>query len=79
MADTGTSCPANWMLHEKPVRGCGRKADRDLTCDPVLILVTMNYSIIDNEEELMDEEDRRLIDNAICQTKQCDANTYNTH
>ena len=46
MADTGTSCPANWMLHGEPVRGYGRKVDRDLTCDPVLIPVTMNYSLI---------------------------------
>ena len=34
------------MLHEESERGCGRKADRDPTCDPVLIPVTMNYSII---------------------------------
>ena len=46
MADTGTSCPANWMLHEEPVRGCGRKTDEIFTCDSVLIPVTMNYSMI---------------------------------
>ena len=34
------------MLHEASVRGCGPKADRDLTSDPLLIPVTMNYSII---------------------------------
>ena len=46
MADTGTSCPANWTLHEEPVRGCGRKSDKEFTCDSVLIPVTMNYSIV---------------------------------
>ena len=46
MADTGTSCPANWRLHEEPMRGCGRKTDGGDTCDSVLIPVTMNYSMI---------------------------------
>ena len=46
MADTGTSCPANWTLHEEPVRGCGCKSDEVRTCDSVLIPVTMNYSMI---------------------------------
>ena len=46
MADTGTSCPVNWTLHEEPVRGCGRKTDEGETCDSVLIPVTMNYSIV---------------------------------
>ena len=46
MADTGTSCPANWTLHEEPVRQCGRKSDAKWTCDSVLIPVTMNYSIV---------------------------------
>ena len=38
MADTGTSCPVNWTLHEGPVRGCGHKTDEWQTCDSVLIL-----------------------------------------
>ena len=46
MAETGTSCPANWTLHEEPVRGCGRKSDEDYTCDAVVIPVTMKYSIV---------------------------------
>ena len=46
MADTRTSCPANWTLHEEPVRSCGRKTDERWTCDSVLIPVTMNYSIV---------------------------------
>ena len=46
MVETGTSCPVNWMLHEEPVRGCGRKSDEAYTCDSVLIPVTMNYSIV---------------------------------
>ena len=46
MADTGTSCPVNWTLHEEPVRACGRKSDKYDTCDAVLIPVTMNYSIV---------------------------------
>ena len=46
MADTGTSCPANWTLHEEPVRRCGRKTDERRTCDSVLIPVTMNYAMI---------------------------------
>ena len=46
MADTGTSCPANWTLHEEPVRRCGRKTDERRTCDSVLIPVTMNYSMV---------------------------------
>ena len=47
MADSGTSCPDNWTLHEEPVRGCGRrKTDEEFTCDSVLIPVTMNYSMI---------------------------------
>ena len=46
MADTGTSCPANWTLHEEPVRSCGRKSDERYTCDAVLIPVTMKYSIV---------------------------------
>ena len=43
MADNGTSCPANWTLHEVPVRGCGRKTGEKSTCDSLLIPVTMNY------------------------------------
>ena len=46
MANTGTTCPANWRLHEGLVRGCGRKSDGWYTCDAVLIPVTMNYSMI---------------------------------
>ena len=46
MADSGTSCPDNWTLHEGPVRGCGRKTDEFDTCDAVLIPVTMSYSMI---------------------------------
>ena len=46
MADTRTSCPANWTLHEEPVRACGRKTDDFYTCDSVLIPVTMNYSMV---------------------------------
>ena len=46
MADTGTSCPANWTLHEEPVRGCGKTTDGHYTCDSGLIPVTMNYSIV---------------------------------
>ena len=46
MANTGTSCPANWTLHEDPARGCGRNTDEGPTCDSVLIPVTMNYSIV---------------------------------
>ena len=46
MADTGTSCPVNWTLHEEPVRGCGRQTDEEFTCDSVLIPVTMNYTMI---------------------------------
>ena len=46
MADTRTSCPANWTLHEEPVRACGRKTDEGGTCDSVLIPVTMNYSMV---------------------------------
>ena len=46
MADTGTSCPANWLLHEEPVRGCGRKSNELRTCDSVLVPVTTNYSTI---------------------------------
>ena len=46
MADTETSCPANWTLHEEPVRACGRKTDEWHTCDSVLIPVTVNYSMI---------------------------------
>ena len=46
MADTRTSCPTNWMLHEEPVRACGRKIDGFDTCDSVLIPVTMNYSMV---------------------------------
>ena len=46
MADNGTSCPDNWILHEEPVRSCGRKTKDFLTCDSVLIPVTMNYSIV---------------------------------
>ena len=47
MADNRTSCPANWMLHEEPVRGCGRKSTDDwYVCESVLIPVAMNYSIV---------------------------------
>ena len=46
MADNGTSCPAKWKLHEKPVRGCGRKKTWAQSCDSVLIPVTMSYSIV---------------------------------
>ena len=46
MADTGTSCPANWTLHEEPVRGCGRKKTGSRSRDSVLIPVTMNYSVV---------------------------------
>ena len=46
MAETGNSCPVNWILHEEPARGCARKLDRASTCDSVLIPVTMNYSMI---------------------------------
>ena len=46
MAETGTSCPVNWTLHEEPVRSCGRKTHEGQTCDSVLIPVTMNYSIV---------------------------------
>ena len=46
IADTGTSCLANWTLHEEPVRGCGRKTNGFFTCDSLLIPVTMNYSIV---------------------------------
>ena len=46
MADTGTSCPVNWKLHEVPVRGCGRKTRSRYTCDSVLIPLTKNYSMI---------------------------------
>ena len=35
MADRGNSCPANWILHEIPVRGCGRRASGWPTCDSV--------------------------------------------
>ena len=35
MADRGNMCPANWKLHEKPVRGCGRRASGPQTCDSV--------------------------------------------
>ena len=46
MADHGTSCPDNLTLREEPVRGCGRKTERFLTCDSVLIPATMKYSIV---------------------------------
>ena len=46
MAETTTSCPANWMLHEGPVRGCGRKSTDGYVCESVLIPVAMNYSIV---------------------------------
>ena len=46
MAETGTSCPTNWTLHEEPVSACGRKTDDFYTCDSVLIPVAMNYSIV---------------------------------
>ena len=46
MAETGTSCPVNWTLHEEPVRSCGRKTDEWDTCDAVVIPVTMNYTIV---------------------------------
>ena len=46
MADAGTTCPANWTLHEGLVRGCGRKTDYFFTCDSVLLPVTMSYSLI---------------------------------
>ena len=46
MADTGTSCPVNWTLHEGPVKGSRRKSFDAFTCDSVLIPVTMNYSIV---------------------------------
>ena len=47
MADNGTSCPAEWKLFKKPVRGCGRKKASTLgSCESVLIPVTMNYSIV---------------------------------
>ena len=35
MADRGNMCPANWKLHERPVRGCGRRASAWPTCDSV--------------------------------------------
>ena len=35
MADRGNMCPANWKLHERPVRGCGRRASEWQTCDSV--------------------------------------------
>ena len=35
MADRGNSCPANWTLHERPVRGCGRRAKGARQCDSV--------------------------------------------
>ena len=34
MADRGNMCPANWTLHERPVRGCGRRAS-GVECDSV--------------------------------------------
>ena len=35
MADRGNMCPANWKLHERPVRGCGRRAIGKRQCDSV--------------------------------------------
>ena len=35
MADRGNMCPSNWTLHERPIRGCGRRASGWQTCDSV--------------------------------------------
>ena len=35
MTNPGISCPANWTLHERPVRGCGRRATDYGVCDSV--------------------------------------------